>query len=52
MPADLDNAYAHAGFGAHFVEAAVDLDTGEVRVRRMLGVFAAASSMRRPRAPR
>jgi xanthine dehydrogenase YagR molybdenum-binding subunit len=40
-PADLDNAYAHAGFGAHFVEAAVHQDTGEVRVRRMLGVFAA-----------
>jgi xanthine dehydrogenase YagR molybdenum-binding subunit len=40
-PAELDNAYAHAGFGAHFAEAAVDRDTGEVRVRRMLGVFAA-----------
>ena len=40
-PADLDNAYAHAGFGAHFAEVGVDRDTGEVRVRRMLGVFAA-----------
>src|SRR5207248_4667482 len=40
-PADLDNAYAHAGFGALFVEVGVDRDTGEVRVRRMLGVFAA-----------
>jgi xanthine dehydrogenase YagR molybdenum-binding subunit len=30
----------HAGFGAHFVEVGVDRDTGEVRVRRMLGVFA------------
>jgi xanthine dehydrogenase YagR molybdenum-binding subunit len=40
-PADLDDTYAHAGFGAHFVEAAVHRDTGEVRVRRMLGVFAA-----------
>src|ERR1700681_3030738 len=30
-----------AGFGAHFAEAAVHRDTGEVRVRRMLGVFAA-----------
>jgi xanthine dehydrogenase YagR molybdenum-binding subunit len=39
-PAELDHAYAHAGFGAHFAEAAVDRDTGEVRVRRMLGVFA------------
>src|ERR1700681_4526393 len=40
-PAALDNAYAHAGFGAHFAEVGVDRDTGEVRVRRMLGVFAA-----------
>ncbi|MBU7597941.1 xanthine dehydrogenase family protein molybdopterin-binding subunit [Streptomyces sp. P38-E01] len=28
-------------FGAQFAEVAVDPDTGEVRVRRMLGVFAA-----------
>jgi xanthine dehydrogenase YagR molybdenum-binding subunit len=40
-PAELDHAYSHAGFGAHFAEVAVDRDTGEVRVRRMLGVFAA-----------
>src|SRR5215813_30661 len=40
-PADLDNHYGHAGFGAHFAEVGVDRDTGEVRVRRMLGVFAA-----------
>jgi xanthine dehydrogenase YagR molybdenum-binding subunit len=40
-PADLDSTYSHAGFGAHFVEVGVDRDTGEVRVRRMLGVFAA-----------
>ncbi len=39
-PASLDASYAHAGFGAHFVEVGVDRDTGEVRVRRMLGVFA------------
>jgi len=38
--AELDKAYAHAGFGAHFAEVGVDRDTGEVRVRRMLGVFA------------
>jgi xanthine dehydrogenase YagR molybdenum-binding subunit len=30
-------------FGAHFVEVAVDARTGEVRVRRMLGVFAAGT---------
>ncbi|MEV0637833.1 xanthine dehydrogenase family protein molybdopterin-binding subunit [Streptomyces sp. NPDC050619] len=28
-------------FGAQFAEAAVDVTTGEVRVRRMLGIFAA-----------
>ena len=39
--AELDSGYAHAGFGAHFAEVGVDRDTGEVRVRRMLGVFAA-----------
>ena len=39
-PAELSKSYSHAGFGAHFVEAAVHRDTGEVRVRRMLGVFA------------
>ena len=38
-PAELSTSYSHAGFGAHFVEAAVHRDTGEVRVRRMLGVF-------------
>jgi xanthine dehydrogenase YagR molybdenum-binding subunit len=41
IPAELSDSYSHAGFGAHFVEAAVHRDTGEVRVRRMLGVFAA-----------
>ena len=40
-PDELDKAYVHAGFGAHFAEVGVDRDTGEVRVRRMLGVFAA-----------
>ena len=32
-------------YGAHFVEAAVDLDTGEVRLSRILGVFAAGRIM-------
>jgi xanthine dehydrogenase YagR molybdenum-binding subunit len=40
-PAELSSSYSHAGFGAHFAEAAVHRDTGEVRVRRMLSVFAA-----------
>jgi xanthine dehydrogenase YagR molybdenum-binding subunit len=30
-----------ATFGAHFAEVGVNAVTGEVRVRRMLGVFAA-----------
>jgi xanthine dehydrogenase YagR molybdenum-binding subunit len=39
--ANLSGDYSHAAFGAHFAEVGVDRDTGEVRVRRMLGVFAA-----------
>lgn len=31
--------YRAISFGAHFVEARVDADTGEIRVPRMLGVF-------------
>jgi xanthine dehydrogenase YagR molybdenum-binding subunit len=33
--------YARHAFGAQFAEVEVDADTGETRVRRMLGVFAA-----------
>ncbi|GAA4231667.1 xanthine dehydrogenase family protein molybdopterin-binding subunit [Actinomadura meridiana] len=33
--------YARHAFGAQFAEVEVDVDTGEVRVRRLLGVFAA-----------
>ena len=33
--------YSQHAFGAHFAEVAVDCDTGEARLRRMLGVFAA-----------
>jgi xanthine dehydrogenase YagR molybdenum-binding subunit len=33
--------FARHAFGAQFAEAQVDTDTGEVRVRRLLGVFAA-----------
>ncbi|UVH56653.1 xanthine dehydrogenase family protein molybdopterin-binding subunit [Variovorax paradoxus] len=40
-PGDLHRRYAQAAFGAHFCEVGVDIDTGETRVRRMLGVFAA-----------
>lgn len=36
-----DKNYTQAGFGAHFSEVAVNAVTGEIRVKRMLGVFAA-----------
>lgn len=37
---DLDKKYQQSTFGAHFVEVAVDADTGETRIRRMLAVCA------------
>ena len=40
-PGKTETTYTQAGYGAHFCEVAVDSDTGEIRVRRMLGVFAA-----------
>lgn len=39
--ADAESPYARHAFGAHFAEVAVDTVTGEVRVRRLLGVYAA-----------
>jgi len=38
---DAGSAYARHAFGAHFAEVTVDTVTGEVRVRRLLGVYAA-----------
>jgi xanthine dehydrogenase YagR molybdenum-binding subunit len=38
---DLDKKYQQSTFGAHFAEVAVDIFTGETRVRRMLAVCAA-----------
>lgn len=38
---DLSKTYQQSTFGAHFVEVAVDMATGECRVRRMLAVCAA-----------
>jgi xanthine dehydrogenase YagR molybdenum-binding subunit len=34
-------AYSIHTYGAHFAEVGVDVDTAEIRLRRMLGVFAA-----------
>ena len=36
-----DKEWAKHAFGAHFAEVRVDADTGEVRVSRLLGVYAA-----------
>ena len=38
-PGKTKKTFAIAGYGAHFAEVAVHAITGEVRVRRMLGVF-------------
>ena len=38
---DLDKQYQQSTFAGHFIEVAVDMATGEVRVRRMLAVCAA-----------
>jgi xanthine dehydrogenase YagR molybdenum-binding subunit len=40
-PGDMTTKYSQQSYGAHFAEVGVDLDTGEIRVRRMLGVFTA-----------
>ncbi len=40
-PGKQEKETTQASFGAHFAEVAVNVVTGEVRVRRMLGVFAA-----------
>ncbi|QEU96618.1 xanthine dehydrogenase family protein molybdopterin-binding subunit [Streptomyces kanamyceticus] len=39
--ADADSDFSRHSFGAHFAEVGVDTVTGEVRVRRLLGVYAA-----------
>ncbi|MDB5882323.1 MAG: xanthine dehydrogenase [Ramlibacter sp.] len=40
-PGEMDSKYSQQSYGAQFAEVAVDAVTGEVRLRRMLGVFAA-----------
>ncbi|HZX83021.1 MAG TPA: xanthine dehydrogenase family protein molybdopterin-binding subunit [Reyranella sp.] len=40
-PGDEYKQYSQYAYGAHFAEVGVDQTTGEVRLRRMLGVFAA-----------
>ncbi|MFF8799362.1 MULTISPECIES: molybdopterin cofactor-binding domain-containing protein [unclassified Methylobacterium] len=38
-PGAMKEQYSQHSFGAHFAEVGVDIDTGEIRLRRMLGVF-------------
>ncbi|KQP18894.1 xanthine dehydrogenase family protein molybdopterin-binding subunit [Methylobacterium sp. Leaf100] len=38
-PGAMTEAFSQYSYGAHFAEVGVDADTGEVRLRRMLGVF-------------
>src|SRR6201999_2570706 len=40
-PGTMQTQYSQQSYGAHFAEVGVDADTGEVRLRRMLGVFTA-----------
>ena len=40
-PGKMTKAYSQQAYGAFFAEVAVDTESGEVRLRRMLGVFAA-----------
>ncbi len=40
-PGKMKKAYSQQSYGAFFAEVAVDTESGEVRLRRMLGVFAA-----------
>jgi xanthine dehydrogenase YagR molybdenum-binding subunit len=41
QPGRNNKDYSQQSYGAHFAEVGVDEDTGEVRLRRMLGVFTA-----------
>ena len=41
IPGNTLKDFSQQSYGAHFAEVGVDADTGEVRVRRMLGVFTA-----------
>ena len=40
-PGAMGKQFSQQAYGAHFAEVAVHADTGEIRLRRMLGVFAA-----------
>ena len=41
LPGAMAKQFSQQAYGAHFAEVAVNMDTGETHVRRLLGVFAA-----------
>jgi len=41
QPGSNNKDFSQQSYGAHFAEVGVDIDTGEVQLRRMLGVFTA-----------
>lgn len=38
-PGEMEKMFSQYSYGAHFAEVGVDVDTGEIRLRRMLGCF-------------
>ena len=46
-PGAMNKKFSQQSYGAHFAEVAVNADTGEIRLRRMLGVFAAGRILNR-----
>jgi xanthine dehydrogenase YagR molybdenum-binding subunit len=38
-PGELEKKFSQQSYGAHFAEVGVDMDTGEIRLRRMVSVF-------------
>jgi len=46
-PGAMATKFSQQAHGAHFAEVAVNADTGEIRLRRMLGVFAAGRILNR-----
>ena len=40
-PGATSTEFSQQSYGAHFAEVGIDMDTGEIRLRRMLGVFTA-----------
>src|SRR5450759_4013457 len=41
VPGSTLKDFSQQSYGAHFAEVGVDVDTGEIRLRRMLGIFTA-----------